>query len=297
MATKQYLYRPAKAAQRRMIIDACRRLTVFHPLEAYQYVGFGGVEFIDFEHFHLSLGVEKMTSIEWEDSDQDRFKFNKPYESIRLLFGDARDRLAEVDWTLLSIVWLDYTDQLSTDILRDVDYVVRSLVPGSVLIVTVNAGISTRTRDRLPNLQGKLGNYVSPGLAQKDLKGWGAAHEQRRILAEQASSYARSAHGEPIKQLFDFHYADDSKMMTWGGVVLGPALKRTVDHCRFEDLPFIRFEGMSPLLIKMPFLTDREMRQVEHGLPGLGTLPMIKGLAKADIADFRDVYRWRVGTR
>ena len=53
---RQYEFRPAKAAQRRMIVDACRRLTAISALDQYQYVGFGGLEFIDFIEFHRGLG-------------------------------------------------------------------------------------------------------------------------------------------------------------------------------------------------------------------------------------------------
>ena len=54
---RQYEFRPAKAAQRQMIVDACRRLTAITSLDEYQYVGFGGLEFIDFVEFHRGLGI------------------------------------------------------------------------------------------------------------------------------------------------------------------------------------------------------------------------------------------------
>ena len=158
---RQYEFRPAKAAQRMMIVDACRRLTAIAPLVEYQYVGFGGLEFIDFMEFHRGLGVPQMTSIERDTNMQHRLDFNKPYKSIRVLMGEAHNQLPQIDWTKLSIVWLDYTDPLTTDILRDVDYVVRSAPPGSVLIVTVN-GAATKVPipDRLSNLRAHLGDLV-----------------------------------------------------------------------------------------------------------------------------------------
>jgi hypothetical protein len=295
---KQYQYRPAKAAQRRMIIDACRRLTVFGELKDYQYVGFGGLEFIDFEQFHLSLGVEKMTSIEHdEDTPAERYEFNKPYDRIELLFGEARDRLSDIDWTPLSIVWLDYLDQLTPNILRDVDYTVRSLQPGSVLVVTINGGVSTKLADRLPNLERKLGDLLPSNLQQKDMKAWGATRVQRRILHEHASSVGREAHGTPLKQIFNFEYADESKMLTWGAVVLSPALSKVVNLCGFDDLDFVRSDSDEPLQLRMPFLTEREMRHFERTWTPVTGLPKIAGLKPVDVADFRDVYRWRVGTR
>ncbi len=213
---RQYEFRPAKAAQRRMIVDVCRRLTALDRLDSYQYVGFGGLEFIDFTEFHLGLGVHAMTSIEHSLSEEPRLLFNKPYESIELLMGDSRARLADVDWAAKrAIVWLDYCSQLTTSVLRDIDYVARTARPGSVLIVSVNAGVSTKLSDRLPNLQKNLGRFVDANLVQRDMKAWGAAREQKRIMEQHASSACREAYGEPIRQLFDFQYADASPMQTW----------------------------------------------------------------------------------
>ena len=99
---RQYEFRPAKAAQRRMIVDACRRLTAIAALDQYQYVGFGGLEFIDFVEFHRGLGILQMTSIERDTNMLHRLEFNKPYRGVRLLMGEARDELPQIDWTKLS---------------------------------------------------------------------------------------------------------------------------------------------------------------------------------------------------
>ena len=295
---RQYEFRPAKAAQRRMIVDACRRLTAVAAGDQYQYVGFGGLEFIDFVEFHRGLGLPQMTSIERDTNMQHRLEFNKPYNSIRVLMGEARDQLPQIDWAKLSITWLDYTDVLTTDILRDLDYVVRSSPPGSVVIVTVN-GATTKVAlpDRLGNLRANLGDLVDDGLEEKDMAGWGPTSIERAILQAAAHSAGRQAHGLPFRQLFNFHYADDAKMLTWGGIVTSPSLDRTIDMCRFEDLSFIRTED-DAFEIKVPVLTEREIVYLETELVGaIGALPQIKGVAPSDIKAFGQVYRWRVGTR
>ncbi|WP_447943125.1 O-methyltransferase [Microbacterium aurum] len=295
---RQYEFRPAKAAQRMMIVDACRRLTAIAPLVEYQYVGFGGLEFIDFVEFHRGLGVPEMTSIERDTNMQHRLDFNKPYKSIRVLMGEAHDQLPQVDWTKLSIVWLDYTDLLTTDILRDIDYVVRSTQPGSVVIVTVN-GAATKVPipERLGNLRANLGNLVDDALTDKDMAGWGPTQVQRSILQATAHAAGRQAHGMPFRQLFNFHYADDAKMLTWGGITTSTSLDRTIDTCRFEDLHFIR-TGDEPFEINVPVLTEKEIAYLETELVGTATsLPQIKGIPSTDVRAFAQVYRWRVGTR
>jgi hypothetical protein len=295
---RQYEFRPAKAAQRMMIVEACRRLTALAPLVEYQYVGFGGLEFIDFIEFHRGLGIPQMTSIERDTNMQHRLDFNKPYKSIRVLMGEARDQLPEIDWTKLAIAWLDYTDVLTTDILRDVDYVIRSSQPGSIVIVTVN-GAATKVPlgDRLDNLRANLGDLVDETLADKEMASWGPTLVERNILQAAAHAAGRQAHGMPFRQLFNFHYADDAKMLTWGGIVTSTALDRTIDACRFDDLHFIR-TGDEAFEINVPVLTEKEIAYLETELVGVSTaLPQIKGVPTTDIKAFAQVYRWRVGVR
>lgn len=295
---RQYEFRPAKAAQRMMIVDACRRLTAIAPLVRYQYVGFGGLEFIDFVEFHRGLGVPQMTSIERDTNLQHRLDFNKPYKTIRVLMGEAHDELPQIDWTQLSIVWLDYTDVLTTAILRDVDYVVRCAQPGSVVIVTVN-GASTKVPipERLGNLRANLGSLVGDALTEMDMAGWGPTQVERSLLQATAHAAGRQAHGLPFRQLFNFHYADDAKMLTWGGITTSASLDRTIDTCRFEDLPFIR-TGDDAFEINVPVLTEKEIAYLETELVGAATsLPQIKGIRSTDVKAFAQVYRWRVGIR
>ncbi len=295
---RQYEFRPAKAAQRRMIVDACRRLTAIASLDAYQYVGFGGLEFIDFVEFHRGLGIPCMTSIERDTQIAHRLEFNKPYRGIRILMGEARDRLPEVDWSRLAITWLDYTETLSTDILRDVEFVIRSSVPGSVVIVTVNGAAGAPVGERLQVLRERLGDLVSDNLPASAAYEWGPAIIQREVLQATAHSAGRAAHGAPFRQLFNFHYADDAKMLTWGGAVSALSVDRTIDACRFDDLPFVR-TGDEAFEIKVPLLTDREIAHLETelGVRADGPMPKLKGVTPAEVKDLARVYRWRVGTK
>lgn len=295
---RQYEFRPAKAAQRKMIVDACRRLTAISALDHYQYVGFGGLEFIDFIEFHRGLGIPLMTSIERDTNMQHRLEFNKPYKGIRVLMGEARDQLPQVDWTIPSITWLDYTDVLTKDILRDLDYVVRSSVPGSIVIVTVNGAAISPLSDRLDNLRDKLGDLIGDDLTARDMNGWGPARVERNVLQATAYTVSRDAHGRPFRQLFNFHYADDAKMLTWGGIITSTDLDRTIDACRFDDLDFIR-TGDDAFEIHVPVLTEREITYLETELVGSapGAMPRIKGVQAKDIEAFAQVYRWRAGTR
>jgi hypothetical protein len=47
-----YELRPSKAVTRRLLVDVLRRLPTVAALPDYQYVGFGALEFLDFELVH-----------------------------------------------------------------------------------------------------------------------------------------------------------------------------------------------------------------------------------------------------
>ena len=211
---RQYEFRPAKSTQRRMIVDACRRLMAISALEEYQYVGFGGLEFIDFIEFHRGLGIPQMASIERDTNMQHRLEFNKPYKGIRVLMGEARDQLPQVDWAVPAITWLDYTDVLTKDIRRDLDYAVRSSAPGSIVIVSVNGAATVPLSNRLDNLREKLSDLIGADLGANSMNGWGPAQVERSVLQATAQSASRDAHGRPTRQIFNFYYADDAKMLT-----------------------------------------------------------------------------------
>jgi len=295
MTTMLYSNRPAKAVQRRMLIETCRRLSAIAPLTSYQYVGFGGLEFNDFVDAHNALGITKMTSIERNDGLVHRIEFNKPYAGMTILMGEARDQLPLVDWRVPAIVWLDYMDPLSRDVLRDVEYVVRTASPGTFVAVTVQAGLGENLSSRVQSLKNNLDDLAPETLATTDVEGWGVADIQQEILASQVDIYSKEAHGSTFHQVLDIGYQDVARMTTWGGVISSATTARSIEQCRFDDLSFVRERGRAGLRIKVPDLTQKEWKFLEHAI-GNGRDPSFtrpKGIDKSDVAAFADVYRYR----
>ncbi len=52
-----YGLRPAKNIERKMMCECFWRLSAFHPVHNYRYIGFGSVYFSDFLLFHKVLGI------------------------------------------------------------------------------------------------------------------------------------------------------------------------------------------------------------------------------------------------
>ncbi len=295
MADVRYLSRPAKAIQRRMIVDACRRLGPFGAPSAYEYIGFGALEFIDFHLMRRGVGVVKMTSIEHNFSGRKRYEFNRPYGEVDVLIGRAGARLRDVDWSGLRIVWLDYESALDEDVLGDVAQISQRLQPGSVLIVSVNSEPARPMGERLKIFSENVEDWrVPPGTTDHTLAQWGWADAQRRVLADSLTSeMAGRLDGAWLHQLFDFRYADGAKMQTFGGIVLIPALERSLVDCRFEDLEFICGRDDEPVVIEVPNLTAKERDHLDRQLPvSAGAVPGLPGLSSGDAQQYADYYRW-----
>jgi hypothetical protein len=295
MANVRYLARPAKAIQRRMLVDACRRLGPFGPPDAYQYVGFGALEFVDFHLMRRAVGIVGMTSIEHDFQRRERYEFNRPYREVSVLIGNASDRLGDVDWNGLRIVWLDYECPLTETVLGDVAQLAQRVQPGSVLIVSLNAEPARPANTRRAVLAENIGETRVPlGTTDASLAKWGWADTQRRVLADaMTEDFSNRPDRAHLHQLFDFRYADGARMQTFGGIVLIPALGRTLETCRFEDLDFVREEGAGPVVIEVPDLTARERHHLEQQVPAAdGALPDLPGLSEAEAEQFAKFYRW-----
>jgi hypothetical protein len=295
MADVRYLARPAKAIQRRMLIDACRRLGPFGPPNGYEYVGFGALEFVDFHLMRRAVGIVGMTSIEHDFQRRERYKFNCPYGEVSVLIGSASDRLRDVDWNGLRIVWLDYESQLDETVLGDVAQLAQRLHPGSVLIVSLNAEPARPANARRAVLANTIGEARVPvGTTDASLARWGWANTQRQVLADAITEdFGNRPDGAHLHQLFDFRYADGARMQTFGGVVVIPALLRTLETCRFADLDFIREQGSDPVIIEVPDLTAKERHHLEQQLPAnAGRPPALPGLSGVDARQFAQFYRW-----
>lgn len=295
MVAFSYATRPAKHIQRRLLVDACRRLAGFAPLTDYRYVGFGGLEFIDFDLVRRELGIVDMVSIEKNTNAYARFEFNRPFAGIELLGGLASEHLPALEWAGLNIVWLDYEQRLNRDIIADVSFLARVLSGGSVLVVTVNARTPTPRNARRATLAEDVGEERIPsGVSDDSLGKWGYAWAQRQILADViGTASAARADRARFEQLFDFWYADEAPMQTYGGIIVSPPTTRAFENCRFDELRFIRQRGAEALEIVVPVLTAREQMHLNRQLPRPeGETLDAEGISEEERAAYQAFHRW-----
>lgn len=295
MAGLSYARRPAKHIQRRMVVDALRRLRAFSPLSEYEYVGFGGTEFVDFELVHRELWVRRMTSIEVDTNSADRYRFNAPFADIEFAFDRASAVLPDLlDDARLRIVWLDYESRLNLEVLQDLGTTLRKLLPGSVLLVSVNAQGPPRAANRFAEFEADVDpERVPPGTTNGTLARWGWADASHRVLvAEAEAEIQRRSDGALFQQLFHFRYADGARMVTWGGLVLAPANRPAFDDARFSELAHVREAGEPALTIDPPVLTLKEAIHLNAQLPLVAGVLSADGIPEAALDSYADLYRW-----
>lgn len=288
-----YSIRPAKHVLRKMMCDVFKRLVHFDSLDAYEYIGFGAAELIDFSVFHKTLGIHDMTSIEVEEETYERAKtYNLPYGCITVIHGKSTDYLPTVGHGGKAIYWLDYTSVLNDTVLADVDIVCKRAKPGSFLLVTVNSDIRN---DRLVRFTTAVGEVNVPlGTTEQDLKEWGLARVQKRVLRNriEESIRLRNLSGSErilTKDILHVHYKDSSRMLTYGILLYEKNDKLKVRKCRFHDLPFARGEEF---LLKVPSLTRRERHILDQLLPTPGLVSDQHPWLRQDFEEYKDLYRF-----
>ena len=298
-----YGLRPAKNIERKMLAEAFRRLSEFGTIESYRYVGFGSIYFCDFCLFHKSLGITNMLSIEWDVKNAGRFKFNRPFGCIQIKFGDSNEELPALSWNERTILWLDYDRKLDRAALTDISWFCAHAVPGSAILVTVNAQSDRFDEGPLQQLRERVGEEkVSPAIGETELKGWGTADVNRRIITNEIQEKldirngGRSAGSRMLyRQLFNFRYADGPnfpKMLTVGGLLFEEGQSNIVGKCAFETLPFVRPEEKG-YLIEVPNLTFRELRHLDAQLPISDPKQLdAPSIPEKDLERYARVYRY-----
>ena len=263
-----YRLRPSKHVERLMLCEAFRHLR-FHVLEDYQYVGLGSIFFADFRLMHRSLGISRMFSIEKQENHRERFEWNKPYSGITIMFGNTEQRLTDLDFSVPTIIWLDYDGPLLPSVIGDIRTVAHAASHGLALVVTVNAHPrqpDENGSDMLDQVRAELGNERIPtNVDLTRLRGWGLAEFYRRLADSEIRDALSTANGvrEPAtqlcyEQLFNFNYEDGARMATFGGIFFEKNKISEFEACAFDRLKFrsTRFGSVSYLSAQVDATRD-----------------------------------------
>lgn len=314
--TMNYLFRPAKNIERKMLCEALSRLSVISDVKHYQYVGFGSVYFVDFTLFHKQLGIQKLITIESELDMETRVRFNKPYSCIDVMPGESNEQLPEVNWRKKkSILWLDYTHTLRGYMFKDMATFFQRALSGSVFIISVNvdlrenkSGNKTTTEKIIAKLNKDI--EVRKRIRSSEFKKEMTKNNYYSILRKVIDNEAKEIISErnkletkdkfDYKQFFNFLYQDGQAMLTVGGILFSNSDKDKVEQMNFTNLDFImtdeeRFE------IIVPHLTYREIHALDKHLPDFNinsevrekALEELKGVVSDEaIHKYAKIYRY-----
>lgn len=298
-----YRLRPAKHAERTMLIDLYKRMR-FAQIETYQYIGFGSVAFVDFRMVYRSLGIRDLISIEEPENEEEeaRFQKNKPYEGIDLRFGNSNVVLPGIAFDRHSLVWLDYDGRADRAMANDLTGVAARMHSGSFLAFTFTDDFPTSANAAQAQLQAfKEGfpEFVAGDATALQFQGARYAEFVRTTfgaLLQTSLSDADAGEEDPrrkrvIKQVCYFKYKDTAPMATVGWIIVDVGDLNVFDSCGFEGLPFVR-TGADPYRIKIPFVTTLEIREMEKRLPDLGGAVDLDWIPENERAAFMNTYRY-----
>ena len=225
-----YALRPAKSAQRKMIVEACGHLRLLLGLRAFRYIGLGSPFFNDFSTLHRQYGIRNMVCIERETADRDRFVFNRPYDCIEMQWGSTNEVLPTLSWkNTPTIIWMDYDQAIDPSMLSDLSTVFANIHPFGLVLVTIESqGVSppSQSRSALIELRKTLGNAIPADVRAKDMVGKKfqmlirrIVDNEIRVVLSQRNATAEDSDVVLYEQFFNFSYRDSVSMTTIGGLV------------------------------------------------------------------------------
>ena len=260
--------------------DMLQKLAHVKTLREYRYIGFGSTFFTDFRMFHKRLGIDDMINIEQVYEDEERFRYNRPFNCIGLIMEKSTDALPTLDWDKPTILWLDYDSNLQEYMLEnDLRQFFVNAPAGSVIFITVNA--QKHHSDALEEDESRIDRLkaeVGAGNVPSDIDTGDILVDKPGVYRDIITELINYEYLDPrnsgiaeqeqvrFQQLVHFVYEDDAKIITLGGILLNDTLEDDFQRAKFDELKFVSTDG-DQYEIPTPNLTFEEMRGLDKQLP------------------------------
>lgn len=268
-----YLVRPNKSVERKLIFDTFSQLGKTFDIPSYTYIGMGSMWFVDFVMAHRLIGISKLISFEHPDHAE-RAKFNCPYKAIEVRGEVTSEGIKGVNWDEGNIVWLDYDTGPEGPGFSDASYLAQRMSSGSFLLITLNAHLGRiqtlddagREISRHEGLKVQLGDFApdEDEFPHLNLKKYplALAKSLERCIEREAR---RSARGVEFYSFMNFKYSDNAPMITVGGVFLNQSDKeRFLENSHVRDGYYLNKDLYE---INIPHLTQKERATLDSLLP------------------------------
>lgn len=295
-----YETRPCKFVERMMILASLQRICNKFEGE-YQYIGFGGVSYVDFRLFHKNLPINEMHSIEGgEYLHIDRLEFNKPFSKIKIHKQSATIALTQINIkNKNTIIWLDYDGTLCNEMFEDLKIIINKLSIGSIFIMTCNRQLKdnesrkTYTADEFRDI---FGSYAPFDLANQDL----SDTYSYKVISKMYNTFIdkelknRCEETLSFHQLYNIIYQENrgARMYTFGGVVLKAGCEISeMDLCQYN---FIYSLDNNLFEIKVPNITYSEEQLINKHIDFTDCYPdvLLNIVSKEDYKEYRNCYKY-----
>lgn len=278
-----YHLRPNKQIDRSLFVQTLIGLNRLFPIESYCYTGFGSYLFDDFKILHDTLNICSMVSLEREENEYERAKFNLPYNCIEIKKTESTEYLStlSLEDDAHSIFWLDYVapDELGIQ-LADYATLLNLLNPKDIVRITLNAnpgGLgSSDNPDELQNQRLKVlmtrvpEEYFPASVCSDDVSSKKYPLTLLKILKKiTMQSLKDEAPYSPnfMMPLFSNIYADGQQMLTFTGVVLNSHEMENDIRTALAGYSHNTFSWENPNYIQVPALSVREITEINKLLP------------------------------
>lgn len=292
--TVPYDLRPAKQVERRMLIDALRRLThAGFQISEYQYTGMGSIYFVDFILFRKLMGIHRMVSVEADDSIPKRLRFNRPFKDVKIWMAPIGDVIPTLSRDLRHLLWLDYDSVIDREHIEDIVNAAAVLPVDSILLITIDVeppagdGPAEWLRHFRRQAEDHIGTSISEQRFRKSLL-------PRRNCEVISSAIEQGLAGRDavFLPIFHFLYRDGHRMLTIGGMIGAEEQRRRLAVSTLAQTVYYRPTlAQAACEIQVPRMTRKERLYLDGHMPCTTQwAPSQFELPAEDVAAYRDIY-------
>lgn len=307
----QYDLRPAKQVERRIFIESFHLLAeAGFPIRDYQYTGMGSIHFIDFALFHKFLDINRLISVEIASDIGERLKFNTPYAGcVEVRSGQAiGEYIPRLGKDYKHVLWLDYDNLLSNEMLRDVFQAITMLPDSSVLLVTVDTEPpkyeegerksekmdAKDTRKWFEEVVEGFVDYFIDIWTDDDFEYDKLPDINAQLLIKSITEGLKGRSDGCFIPLFHFLYSDGHRMLTIGGMVGTEKDRRKIKKSHLAQMDYVRLSFKEkPFWIRVPRITRKERLYLDSNMPAeAGWKPKEFEMSDEDVENYRRIYRF-----
>ena len=259
-----YLLRPKKQIERKIIIDLLRSVKEIHE---YLYIGLGSIYYYDFILFHKYLNLTNMISLDDEETKK-RFEFNVPYDFISFFNLKTTDYLKEHTFDSKLLIWFDYDSTLCSNkgfrnqsIFEDIEIITRQAKSPTFFFLTVNIRPPSG-KDKQDIFRSEFDTFLSDNFKSDryTISNFLFFRDYPLMIQNALLNFIEET-GKlreiKFQKLFSFSYADTAPMYTLGGVYgTKPELASLKTALRHNQ--FVNGNPRNIFDIDVPILTYKE---------------------------------------